>query len=332
MYKIHRIIKKIMHFILLTLVPFSSSLSIKLLQERAKMPAKVRKVYNQFGDNHIQEIKVFRQPIMTGIRELMKVITKKELRTLNYDELYHTGFIITLPNGSIRLERNDTVSSIVKADIPGDTPDLATMAIDLKGRNVTYSEFIDNAMKDDPNFWKYHPVTNNCQLFVLQCLEKNNFEISDKLRTFIYQDAEQILSGSPNLKQLSVSVTSLANRIGKAVDGVSDITIKNGTPYPIRVTTRYAGKNKFLKTCLSDDFVLEFGQHRTVNHGFCLLKEIGVAASLSGVDSIKNIPYKQLQEKADKFVQHSFPGKGKASAALLVRLTADNKLAIESAN
>ena len=59
------------------------------------------------------------------------------------------------------------------------------------------------------------------------------------------------------LKKASIGITSLANRIGKIVEGISDITIQNGTPYAIRVKTRYIGQNKFLGICTPDDFILE---------------------------------------------------------------------------
>lgn len=300
---------------------------IKMVKERERMPVKVRNIYDQFGDSPIQALSVFRQPIMSGIRELIKIITKNELKRLNYDELYHTGLIVKCQDQLIRLERNQTVASeIIK---PEDKQDLEQKDIVLP-RTIRFNEFINTAMENDPKFWKYNPVDCNCQLFVLQCLERNNIPVSDDVRNFIYQDAGQVLANSPLLRQVSTSVTSLANRIDRIIEGTSDITIQNGTPYTIRVKTRYAGESKLLKSCLPDDFLLESGSEKSVSHGICLLEGIKVAASLKGADTIKAIPHEQLQKAADIFAEDSFVGKGKASANFLIRLAGDKKFTIEN--
>jgi hypothetical protein len=303
---------------------------IKMLGERTRMPVGVRDIYDQFGDSPIQAISVFRQPIMSGIKELMEIITKNELKQLNYDELYHTGFFIKCQDQLIRLERNQTVSSDIHIMEPGDKQEFEQKDIVLP-KTINYSEFIDKAMENDPNFWKYHPVSNNCQLFVLRCLEKNNIEISDDLHEFVYQDASKVLANSPLLKKVAIGATSLANRIGSIIEKASDITIQNGTPYTIRVKTRYAGESKLLKTCRPDDFLLKSGREKTVSHGICLLEGIKVAASLAGSDTtIKAIPHEQLQQAADIFAENSFVGRGKAHAKFLIRSVEGKKFTIEN--
>lgn len=193
---------------------------IKMLEERTRMPVGVRKLYDELGDSPIQTLSVFRQPIMAGIRELMKIITKNELRKLNYDELYHTGFIITCKDQIIRLERNETVISDVQIIKLSEKKKLDQREVSLP-RAISYHEFISNAMEGDPDFWKYHPITNNCQAFVLQCLKKNDIPVPDELHKFIYQDAAKIVEKSPILREFSISVTSLANRIDKILEGGS---------------------------------------------------------------------------------------------------------------
>ncbi|HEV2916156.1 MAG TPA: hypothetical protein VGW78_00255 [Candidatus Babeliales bacterium] len=300
---------------------------IKMLEERTQMPVGVRDIYDKFGDSPIQAVSVFRQPIMSGIKELMTIITKNELKQLNYDELYHTGFIIKCQDQLIKLERNYTVSSdIIK---PGDTQELEQRDIVLP-RIIHYNEFINKAMKNDPDFWKYNPINNNCQLFVLQCLERNTIKVSDDLRAFIYQDAKKVLANSPILKGIAITATSLANRLDKIIEEAGDITIQNGTPYTIRVKTRYAGESTLLKTCLPDDFLLESGKQKSISHGICLLEGIKVAASLKGADAIKAIPDEQLQQAADIFAENSFVGKGKASANFLIQSVEGKKFTIEN--
>lgn len=190
---------------------------LRMLEERKRMPVGVREVYDRLGDSPILEISVFRQPIMAGIRELAKALFKDELKQLNYDDLYHTGFIIKCRDQLIRLERNHTVASDIHIIKPENKKRLEQRSIRLP-REIRYNEFMSNAMKDDPNFWKYHPIKRNCQLFVLQCLKKNNIEVSDDLHAFIYQDAGRVLSKSPLFKDVAIGVSSLANRIDNMLE------------------------------------------------------------------------------------------------------------------
>jgi hypothetical protein len=126
------------------------------------------------------------------------------------------------------------------------------------------------------------------------------------------------LANSPILRNISIASTSFANRIGKIIEGISEVTIQNGTPYTIRVKTHYAGQSKLFKTCFFDDFLLEPGKEKTVSHGICLLDKIKVAASSKGIETIKDIPHEQLQQAADMFAESSFVGK--ANANFLIRL------------
>jgi len=188
---------------------------LKFVAERTTMPVNVQKMCDKFSGSPIQYIAVFRQPIQAGINELITILTKNELRQLNYDELYHTGFIIECQNTLVKLERNETVSN--KIINYKEIQNLEQKVI-LLPRTIAYDEFINNAMEGDPNFWKYNPITNNCQLFVLQCLKKNDIPVSESLHQFIYQDAGKVLAKSPKLKTFAVGSTSLANRIDNIIE------------------------------------------------------------------------------------------------------------------
>lgn len=190
---------------------------LKMLEERTRMPLGVRNIFDQFIDSPIQAISVFRQPIMSGVGDLIKILAKDELKKLNYDELFHTGFIIKCRDQFIRLERNHTIESNVFSVKP---TDIEQRDVALPKAAIQYNEFIVKAMTDDSDFWKYNPVTNNCQLFVLQCLEKNNIEVSDDLRKFIFQDAGKVLAKNPFFKQFAMDITSLANRIDNIVEDI----------------------------------------------------------------------------------------------------------------
>jgi hypothetical protein len=268
----------------------------KQVAERSKMPAGVQDIFDRFGDSPIQELSVFRQPIQTGVRELMLALTSTELKQLNYDDLFHTGFIIKCKdplNGeivAIRLERNHTVKADIYKIKPEGDEEFEQVNVTLP-KAIGFREFLIKAMENDPKFWTYNPINRNCQLFVLQCLEKNNIKVSDDLYKFIYQDAGKVLANSPVLKAFAKDVTSLANRIDRAVESATYLLIQNGTPYTLRVKTRYVGESKFFGSCRPDDLVLEPGREKNVYRGICLLDRINVAAEpLQGAEASKTLP------------------------------------------
>jgi hypothetical protein len=188
---------------------------LQLLEERTRMPLEVRKMCDKFSNSPIQAISVFRTPIEAGINQLLTALTEKQMKKLNYDDLYHTGFIITCEGQLIRLERNQTVSNEIIRHT--DMKDLEQRPITLP-KTINYSDFIATAMHDDPNFWTYNPIKNNCQIFVLRCLERNNVIISDDLYQFIYQDAAEMLSKNPSLRRFATGVTSIANRVDNLIE------------------------------------------------------------------------------------------------------------------
>ncbi len=190
---------------------------LKPLEERTRMPLAVRNVFDQFNSSPIQAITVFRQPIMSAVGDLIKIVAQDEMKKLEYDQLFHTGFIIKCREQFIRLERNHTIESNVFAGKPND---IELREVVLPTTPILFEEFVAKAMADDADFWKYNPVTNNCQLFVLQCLKKNNIEIPDDLRKFIYQDAGKVLAKNPAFRQFAMDITSLANRIDNIVETI----------------------------------------------------------------------------------------------------------------
>jgi len=304
------------------------------LKEREKMPVQLRTMYDTFGDRPIQSLEVFRQPILAGVSKLLKAVAGKEIKKLGYDELFHTGFIMQCGDQWIRLEKEQTVgasktveSATRKSAVLPEGEDSEERTVTLPSKAITFAEFLNNAMEGDPDFWKYDPVKRNCQLFVLQCLEKNDIPVPDDLNDFIYQDAGKILEKHSLLKGFAQGATSVANRLDSFIEELRGITIQNGTPYTIRVITRFAGESKTLKSCLPRDFLLKSGDEKTVIEGICLCEGVTVASSLQG--DVNGIPYKQLQAKADIFAQSSSTGKGKLSTSFLIRSVGGKKFRIE---
>lgn len=280
----------------------------EIFPERVNMPISVRDIYDEFGDYPIQALWVFRKPIQSGVKELLEITTKNERKKLNYDELFHTGFIVKCNDQLIRLERNHTIQTDAKITKDGG---FVEKEIILPSSAISFRTFINRAMENDPEFWKYHPVKRNCQLFVLQSLEKNDILVSDELRAFIFQDAKEVLANSPILKEFAIDVTSLANRIDNAVENVNYLSIQNGTPYTLSVKTRYSLESSKLKTCLPDDLLIEPGRERNVSRGICPIDSLKVVATEKADKDGKKVP---------DAINKSFNFKDKVLSKFLIRI------------
>jgi hypothetical protein len=280
----------------------------EIFPERVNMPISMRAIYDEFGDYPIQVLWVFRKPIQSGVKELIEITTKNERKKLNYDELFHTGFIVKCNDQLIRLERNHTIQTDAKITKDGG---FVEKEIILPSGAISFRTFINRAMENDPEFWKYHPVERNCQLFVLQSLEKNDIFVSDELRAFIFQDAKEVLDNSPILKEFAIDVTSLANRIDNVVENINYLSIQNGTPYTLSVKTRYAGESSKLKTCLPDDLLIEPGRERNVSRGICPIDSLKVVATEKADKDGKKVPDE---------INKSFNFKDKVLSKFLIRI------------
>lgn len=71
------------------------------------------------------------------------------------------------------------------------------MVVDLKGKKITFGDFINNAVSSVGNsIYLYDHENNNCQKFVSDLLRANGL-MTPELNKFINQDVKAILSTSP---------------------------------------------------------------------------------------------------------------------------------------
>jgi len=300
-----------------------ASAILDILAERTRMPVQVRDIYDEFSDDLIQSLRIFRRIVKGGANQLIKTIAKNETTTLGYDDIFHAGFIIGLSGGKfLKLERVATVSSDASETIEGVREEgFEERDVNLPKGNLTFGKFLENAMENKPDFWKYEPSNNNCQLFVLECLDSNKISLSDDLYNFVFQDAGTILANHPGLKALSIGITQLENRINNLVEGGGrGVIIQNGTPYTIRVIVSFVGASKLFKSCLSKELIVASGSEKRMTQGICLCSKITVGASFKGIDAIQNVVSpEKLKETADVFAESPFVGK--LNPRYLVRLT-----------
>ena len=171
------------------------------------------------GDKTIVSIKVGKQPIQTFTTKVLNWMSmgkfNKVKDELKYKDVYHNFLIVKLEDGKKWLiERKHVVlakpyvnkmdeSKMIWIPIPCD---------------LTLSELIDNASKNDANFWKYDPETSNCQTFVQDIVRKNRIQVPHELQEEIEpQNSTKLLStlpkGMKKIPKLVSNIASVGDRI-----------------------------------------------------------------------------------------------------------------------
>lgn len=184
----------------------------------------VRNILKKYGHLPVVRITFRREPIQKVFTEIINILTlgdlKKQMKKLNYDDVYHLSSIFHLQDtdGSIIylfVEKNEVpVMRVVTSVYSGDT-----ISTDIDGK-TTLSEAIQNAENKfgKNRIWVYDAVVSNCQRFLLDILEANNWA-TPAVSKWILQDAAELLSKDKRLQTLMKGVTNLANRIDVAIQG-----------------------------------------------------------------------------------------------------------------
>ncbi len=178
-----------------------------------------RKLINKVKDIKIYRLTIFRYPVQSAIQNVMKLYTQgrltKNMRELNYDNLFHLGLIV---NQNYILDKQATpkfqkINDLLKSKKP------QTMNIHVK-KNISIGELIENTKNfmGLSKFSNYNAVKNNCQVFVKSILDANqlNNPLANK---FIFQDIKQILGNEYSLNFLGKTATDLGAILDRVIYG-----------------------------------------------------------------------------------------------------------------
>ena len=189
---------------------------------RTKPPPAIRKLLDEnsksnfLGNEPILSLTVARSPVNGVIQGILNAVSSGQVeenrKKLNYDDIYHLFLIVKTAKKEFTLERNQTVS--VGSARRGDEE----MPVDLKGKSISFGEFLTNGAKGKSKFWQYDPVSNNCQMFVKDLLNGSGL-LTPELNSFIIQDAAKLLEQSPLTQKLAQTVTDFGHRLDILING-----------------------------------------------------------------------------------------------------------------
>ena len=178
----------------------------------------LNQLLNERGHYEIDKVRVNRRPIdqfIPGATYIGSIITGS--KPSNDKTFNHTWLEVSLINKEtgnrevIGLSKEEKI--IVNRNLSGGIDGYESMNVDLKNKNITLNDFIDNAKlshyRSGKQYEKYSLKCYNCQAFSILSLRGSALN-NDELNKFIWQNAESIV---PNwLDKISIYATNLYNK------------------------------------------------------------------------------------------------------------------------
>ena len=154
-----------------------------------QLPKSVQSFLKNNGEEVITSVQVCRIPLSPILNKFGIAFLKSNNKKLNYDKLYHLYILI---NGKYRLEKNEIIQFTSGGKMAGsECRDAGNPS------NTTIQEFFDKTAKRmGKDFTPYDAVRNNCQNFVMACLNANNISNSG-LKDFVLQNVGSIAEDQP---------------------------------------------------------------------------------------------------------------------------------------
>ena len=193
-----------------------SYLKSKINFQPRKWPTKrFENFLNQNGNKTIVTMKVGKQPIQSMTKRIMNWLSmgkfNKIKNELKYEDVYHNFLIVMLEDRKKWLiERKHVV--VARPYHKNDVNETQMIWIPIPC-DLTLNELINNASREDANFWRYDPEICNCQTFILDICRKNRVYIPQDIQEQIQpQNSTMLLNTLPKkLQKLPKLVTDAAN-------------------------------------------------------------------------------------------------------------------------
>lgn len=193
---------------------------------RDDYPPAERDIINNYGNNKIIAISIYKHQLETGVKKLVNVLSLGQFNKIknkySIDELYHLMMILTLDNNvNILLEKNEVIN-IHQGAKPKEGWEVMPLTIPSP-YETTFKQFLDNTQNYMGNdYFKYDAFTNNCQRFIKSCILANPplQQLNPNAINFIEQDVSGLNRDlSPTTKNIFSGITNLASRLNVLAKG-----------------------------------------------------------------------------------------------------------------
>ena len=171
------------------------------LREPGLEPPKFRKLLQEVGDEKINKLVLWREPI--SVNSMLKFLKLNK----TYDDLFHLAVNV---NDKYNLDKQ-SVLTFERGKPKGETLEIPV------SKDITIREMIEKTKKRmGDNAYTSYSVRNNCQQFLLNVLSANGL-MTTEARKFIEQDVEKILKDLPKYSEVVANfftgAQAVANRL-----------------------------------------------------------------------------------------------------------------------
>ena len=177
----------------------------------------VEKLLKNYGDWRVVGFKIHRTPVQSVFTGILKVISLGKFGGYKdeYDKLFHLYCIFEITKGNETKYFLTEKSPNILVEMRSGLESKASKAEDTMTGTVAYpatvADMYMNYMKMYPtNWWKYHPRSNNCQIYIRGLINGLGITTFDD---FIFQPLEKYLQG--HTKDLALGVTDLGSFFGR---------------------------------------------------------------------------------------------------------------------
>ena len=180
-----------------------------------------RALLEKYGHLIITNAVIVRTPVESAIVKAMDIISKnqfqKNLDKAPFDQLYHLQLDVTLSNGKkVRMEKIEVVNLELGKTNKGT---MEREPVDNIPSGVTLLEFVEAGKKRmGSKFFPYDSKSNNCQDFILNMLQANNFGTTEDY-TFVKQDTDQLFKRTGKLGKVANALTDIGAKATLAMKG-----------------------------------------------------------------------------------------------------------------
>ena len=193
-------------------------------------PPNVKQIKDDHGDEVITRLILRRNPVSSVITGLMNAVSLgsfyKKLGRQDYDKLFHLALLVVTDKGGFLLEKIERVNVSKDMKLQKGTEELEINNIPA---NLTVRELIENTEKEmGSNFLPYNPMTNNCQVFIMNVLKANGL-LNSTYEQWIKQDTDALFAKDPFLLSLSnklIQVGQIGNVISQGGNLLSNDNIQ----------------------------------------------------------------------------------------------------------
>jgi hypothetical protein len=190
---------------------------------RQNFPPQMRRLLAQYGNTPIVSLAVSRSPLPglmnTVLDKFSFGLYYNRIMNSPYDELFHLRLDLTLEDGNIAMIEKNEVLTMLMNPPQNKGAQVFELPPDELPPGLTVNSILQGAHKiQGDKFFKYGAITNNCQDFVLACL--NGSKIYNKtLQLFVKQDVTGLFGDLVSLRKGVNTLTDIAAKANELIYG-----------------------------------------------------------------------------------------------------------------